>query len=805
MLPYDKTNKGIDDGILLKKVSITGNLCAGYGEVFINQIYENCSDEDIEGVYIFPIPVTAVISGFEAEIGGRTLKAIVEEKDKALQVYENARIRGGSIFSLEEFSPHFFKISIGKIISGETVKIKLSYIDELEYKDSTFKLTIPAISEPKIIRSKSRIEELRSNLVNRLGIKKGRDEDFEFKVNIIVESLSKVNFRCPYHKIKVEREGDTVAKITLEEDYYLMDKEFILFIKERETLEADGMIYEYKENDRQKGIVYIRMIPKLDPYEEEIKENYIFLIDISDTMKGEKLEQAKNALQLCIRNLSKGDTFDIIAMGVNLIDFSKDGMIEFDQDSLRKASKWIDNLDTEEDADIFGAIRYSLEKEGNKNTILLFTDDLVDDEENILAYVKENIGDNRIFTFGIDSSANNYFLNKLAHESCGKAEFIDIDERIEDIVLRQFNRIQNPQVHNIEIDWGELKVKNSYPRTIEYMYDREPFSIFANVLGEVGGQIVLKGNVDGKEYIQKVDIDNFNTEENANLLKKIWAKKRIKSLEINMRAERGTIRESMRKKIIELSKDNKLISSETTFILMELREEPVLGIQLRDIIPIKVKENTLNHEMSGDTGTGFLYRSFIYEDDVEISLSDNRYLDEKYPRKKLLRIIAKNQFADGAFVDYEDSSVEDKIETTAMVMLAFIIGKENIDIYTNQLNKAVSFICENYDEVEFDVRCDILKLSILVLNKIKKKKLLKDKYIPKVDNTIEKLCEKLHSREETRPVLKNLMSNSFNKNVASLFTLSEDKKYIKENITIIEERNSIFDMSKLAVLKGLKS
>lgn len=805
MLPYDKTNKGIDDGILLKKVSITGNLCAGYGEVFINQIYENCSDEDIEGVYIFPIPVTAVISGFETEIGGRTLKAIVEEKDKALQVYENARIRGGSIFSLEEFSPHFFKISIGKIISGETVKIKLSYIDELEYKDSTFKLTIPAISEPKIIRSKSRIEELRSNLVNRLGIKKGRDEDFEFKVNIIVESLSKVNFRCPYHKIKVEREGDTVAKITLEEDYYLMDKEFILFIKERETLEADGMIYEYKENDRQKGIVYIRMIPKLDPYEEEIKENYIFLIDISDTMKGEKLEQAKNALQLCIRNLSKGDTFDIIAMGVNLIDFSKDGMIEFDQDSLRKASKWIDNLDTEEDADIFGAIRYSLEKEGNKNTILLFTDDLVDDEENILAYVKENIGDNRIFTFGIDSSANNYFLNKLAHESCGKAEFIDIDERIEDIVLRQFNRIQNPQVHNIEIDWGELKVKNSYPRTIEYMYDREPFSIFANVLGEVGGQIVLKGNVDGKEYIQKVDIDNFNTEENANLLKKIWAKKRIKSLEINMRAERGTIRESMRKKIIELSKDNKLISSETTFILMELREEPVLGIQLRDIIPIKVKENTLNHEMSGDTGTGFLYRSFIYEDDVEISLSDNRYLDEKYPRKKLLRIIAKNQFADGAFVDYEDSSVEDKIETTAMVMLAFIIGKENIDIYTNQLNKAVSFICENYDEVEFDVRCDILKLSILVLNKIKKKKLLKDKYIPKVDNTIEKLCEKLHSREETRPVLKNLMSNSFNKNVASLFTLSEDKKYIKENITIIEERNSIFDMSKLAVLKGLKS
>lgn len=804
MLPYTKGNRRIDDGMVLKKVNITGNLCSGYGEIFINQIYQNCSDEDIEGVYIFPIPSTAVISGFEAEIGGRTLKAIVEEKEKALRIYENAKIRGDSIFSLEEFSPCFFKISIGKIISGETVKIKISYIDELDYKDNTFKLTIPAISGPKIIKNKSKIGELKSNLVSKLRIKKVKDEDFEFKVNIIVESLNRVDFRCPYHNIEVEREGDTVAKITLEEDYYLADKEFTLFIKERETLEADGMIYEYKENDEEKRIVYIRMIPNLDDYEEETRRNYIFLIDISDTMKGEKLEQAKNALQLCIRNLSKGDTFDVIAMGVNLRDFSRDGMVEFQEDSLKEASKWIDNLDTEEDADIFGAIKYSLEKEGD-NTILLFTDDLVDDEENILSYVKENVGNNKIFTFGIDSSTNNYFLNKLAHESCGKAEFIDIGDRIEDIVLRQFNRIQNPQVHDIEISWGELKVKNSYPRTIEYMYDREPFSIFADVLGEVGGQMILKGNVAQREYMQKIDVDNFNTEENANLLKKIWSKKRIKSLEINMRAERGTIRENMRKKIIEISKDNKLISSETTFILMELREEPVLGIQLRDIIPVKVAQNNSNYKIDEDVETGFLYRSFIYGDDAEINEGGNGYLDRKYSRERLLRIIAKNQFADGAFVDYEDSNIEDKIETTSMVILAFIIGRENIDIYTNQLNKAVSFICESYMQVEYNIRCDILKLSIIALNKIKKKKLLKYKYISQVDYTIEKLCEKLHTEEETRYILKNLMSNSFSRNVASLFKLSEDKKSIEESITIVEERNSIFDMSKLAVLKGLKS
>lgn len=805
MLSYVNRDSKIDEGILLKKVNINGNLCAGYGEILINQIYQNCSNESIEGVYVFPLPAAAIISGFEAEIGGRTLKAVVEEKDKALQIYENAKSRGDSTFSLEEFSPHFFRISIGKIIPGETVKIKLSYIEELDYKDNTFKLTIPAISQPKIMKNRSKIEELKDNLVSKLGIRRTKEEDFEFKVNIMVESFSKVDFRCPYHNIKVERDGDTVAKISLDENYYLIDRDFILFMRERETLEANGMIYEYKENDEEKGIVYMRMIPKLDPYEEDVTENYVFLIDISDTMKGEKLEQAKNALQLCIRNLSKGDTFDIIAMGEKLISFSQNGLIEFNADSLREASKWIDSLKTERDADIFGGIKYSFENEGSENTILLFTDDMVDDEEKILSYVNDNIGNNRIFTFGIDSCANNYFLNKLAHESYGKAEFIDIGQRIEDVVLRQFNRIQSPQVDSIDIDWGRLQVNSTYPRTIEYMYDREPFSIFANVTGEVEGQISLKGYVDGKEYLRRIDIDNFNTEENANLLRKIWVRKRMKSLEMNMKAQRGQEKEEMKRKLIELSKKSGLISPETTFILMELREEPVLGIQLKNIIPIKVNESTLGEKINESLESGFLYRSFTNDKEEEEYDCDNLYLDRKYTREKLIRIIAKNQFADGAFVDYEDSNLEDKIETTSMVMLAFIIGRENIDIYTNQLNKAAIFISDSYDQVDFNVRDNILKMSILALNNIKKKKILKDKYVLKVDHTIEKLCDSLYPKEDTKHILKDLMDNPFKRNVASLFKLSEDGKYIEEEITIVEETNSIFNMAKLAVLKALKN
>lgn len=790
------------DSLILKKVSINGNVCGQFAEISINQTYENCGKKDIDGFYIFPIPKTAIISGFEVEISGRTLRAVVEEKDKAFKIYKNARERKEKTLLLEEFKPHFFKVSIGKIIAGESVTIKLLYVDELEYRDNTFKLLIPAVFEGRKFQEGFKLGMLKDNIIEKMSRKKPK-LDFEFKANIIVESMCRLEFKSPSHNIKVEREGENIAKVNLEGIYESMDKDFVLFMREKNPEEADGMIYEYKKDGEDRGIIYLRIIPKLDFFEEDKSENYVFLIDISDTMKGEKLEQAKNALQLCIRNLTSRDKFDIIAMGVKLHHFNQDGMVEFNANTLRKASEWIDNLKDEEDADIFGAIKYSLENEGGHNTILIFTDDQVEEENEILDYVRENIGDNRIFTFGIDSVANNYFLNKLAHESFGKAEFINNGRRIENVVLKQFKRIKNPEVDDVTINWGNLKVKSTYPRTIDYMYDREPFCIFANVEGEVSGQIVISGNVDRKQYVKKVNLDNFNTEENANLLKKIWSRKRIKSIEFNMGVQRGEVREAMRKKVIQLSKENRIVSHETTFIFMELREEPVLGIELKNIIPTKINERNLASEIEElEELDEEKLKYKVNREKGKRNANNNIHLKKLYPMKKLLRIIARNQFADGSFVDYEDNNLEDKMETTAMVLLAFVMSDENIDIYSNQLNKSIEFIYENYSELDGQISDRLIKMLILVLSKGMEKETIKDKNIKNMGDLLNKLYDLKNERKGFSFELRYFDVSSFRKNAASLFSI-DDNNVITENITIINEKNSIFNLAKLAVLMAL--
>ncbi len=50
------------------------------------------------------------------------------------------------------------------------------------------------------------------------------------------------------------------------------------------------------------------------------------MIDISGSMAGEKLEQAKRALKISLRNLMEGDKFNIVAFESSYKCFSKEAV-----------------------------------------------------------------------------------------------------------------------------------------------------------------------------------------------------------------------------------------------------------------------------------------------------------------------------------------------------------------------------------------------------------------------------------------------------------------------------------------------
>ncbi|MEG0773368.1 VIT and VWA domain-containing protein [Clostridium sp.] len=671
--------KPSQNAIELKKVDIEGNVCGEFVEFTINHVYENKGKGDVEAVYNFPIPETAVLSGFEANIGGRTIKGKVEGKDEIEKILNNVVEQGNSNFLLEEFNENNFRISIAKILSGETINIKISYIEELIYDNNKLKLTIPKVVPPikAYSNSKKPLTAIKSN------------HNYKLNLNLLVESFEEIKITCPSHHIEVEGGENNVYKVTVADVEQKLNEDMLIYLEEKVLQETTGMVYEnYKDKN---GILYLRFIPDIQGITNKKYGDYIYLIDISESMKGDKFKAAKRALQLCLRNLTEFDTFNIVAMGDKLHYFSVERKVRFNEESLRNASTWIDNLQSEEDAVIFDGIKYAFENEaeGEENTILLFTDDIVDDEKEILDYVDEVCRESRIFPFGIDASVNTYFINKLARITYGKAEFINGKRRIEDSVLKQFNRIRGLQVTDIELDWGNMKVEKTYPRTIEYMYDEEPFSIFAKVEGQLEGVVTLRGKVGNRRIQRRISLTNLDLEVNANLIDKVWHKKRLESIENRIVYERGEVYNSMKNKIVELSTKVGIISTETSFILLEELYEPVLGIAMRKFLPIKVNDV---EEDDAEATPSFYYN----HSSNGVSFTEEILSLEK--REELLRILATQQLANGAFANSYEEEKYTKFISTIKGILAFTLGKEDINIYKNLLGKALGYIMENAQE-----------------------------------------------------------------------------------------------------------
>ncbi|MGH4121761.1 MAG: VIT domain-containing protein [Clostridium sp.] len=732
MVNYN-TNHGkeLKNNIILKEVNIRGNLCGEFAEYTIDHVYENKGTNDVEAIYTFPIPERAVISGFEAVLGGRTIKGLIQDKDEANKIYENFNQKDNNTFLMEEFSDSIFRIVIGKIIPNEVVKIKISYIEELSYENRNLKLVIPTIIAPINLSKDNTLDSSVLGIIH-------KDNNYKFTLRLLVESLTKLEFKCSSHKIKVEYEENNLYKVTLDGNNQRMDKDLEIVLEELEKLETTGMIYDYPRDD--KGILYLRFIPDIEIEQKSSGSNYIFLLDISQSMGGNKLIEGKNALQLCLRNLTLGDTFNVCAFGDKLHFFAIETKVDFNEENLSNASKWIEELKAEENAVVFDAIKYALlgKSEIEENVIFLFTDDLVENEKEILNFVEENIKESRIFPFGIDTSVNSYFINKLARISYGAAEVIYPGERIEDVVLKQFNRIKNPQVTDIEIDWGKMKVETTFPRTIKYMYDKEPFSVFAKVNGEVGGVVILKGKV-GKNRIQRIImLNDLELEENVNLIEKIWYKKRIQSLQHRVKYERGELQEAMNNKIIEISKKVGIICRETSFILYEEMEDPILGIRIREILPVKT---TKKIELAFESLDGESESTAFYYKDLSILKEDyDKYAG--YQRNELLKVLASNQFASGAFGINVEHSIENNIKYTTKAMLAFVLGNEDIKMYTNQLNKSLEFLNRALKNTDLDLNKDDYQNLLLVFKLSIKKDIVLSFYKENIDKEIQKIEEK---------------------------------------------------------------
>ena len=557
--------------LALKKVKITGKVIGKFGTFEIEQMYKNNTKEVLEVGYTFPIVETATVVGFEIKVGDKILKGKCKEKGEAKREYQQNIVKGNSAYMMEQETGNIFKISVGKIDKDEEVTVKIQYIDKFEIIDNQIEILIPTLVTPRY----------KSNVTNKLIYGK-TNYTVDFTINID-KTLNVENINCPSHKINI------IDEKNIKVENYDLSKDFKLDIKLKNELSSKAIISKTRDG---KDMLYLSFMPEIDDVYEDSEKEYLFLIDISGSMMGVKLEETKRAVIECLKQLDEGDKLNIIAFDHEFEVMSAHA-IEYNEKNMQEAERYINSLHAAGGTEILNPIKFAL-YENTEKVILLFTDGQVGNEKQIIDFAKEHGKNSRIFPFGIDSNVNSYFIKQMAKAGNGKAELIQPNEKIDDKIMRTFARIQTPMVEDIQVDYGQNKLVDEIKEE-NSLFNYEFFNVFAKI-EEIKDDIKLKGKILGKEYTWKIAKEKItNTDVDLEVL---FAKQEIERLEDYIKNTYDYEKiENYKKMIIDIAVKYNINSEYTSFITVYERENKLLDVP-------QYQETTLSNKFMFDAFEG---------------------------------------------------------------------------------------------------------------------------------------------------------------------------------------------------------
>ena len=531
--------------------------------VSVEQVFRNDGAQTVEGVYVFPLPKDAAVSDFQMTVNGQTLEGKLLDKEDARRLYEQIVRQRRDPALLEYIDRGVFQANVFPIPPGESRTLDFTYTQVLEQKDGLYRFNYP----------------LRTRQYSALPPE---------QVSVSVELRNQSGLRTIYSPelpIRVDRTEDDSALVTFEQSDTQPAADFDLYFGTDDS--AIGLnLLSYKPAGED-GYFALLAAPSLDvPGDEVVARDVVLVVDVSGSMKGEKMEQARAAARYVVDALNPQDRFDIIAFSSATDAWS--GKLQDTATEHREAAQtWIDRLRAGGSTDINRALLEGLAeldaaKESAKGAgatrpalVVFLTDGQPTvgetDAERIVANAENNTpaGQSvRLFPFGIGYDVNTDLLDTLGSQLGGRSSYVQPDERIDEAVGSFYAQISTPVLDNIALDFGNTAgVKQIFPYPLPDLFAGEQLVAVGRYAEGGKVDVELKGDVNGKERLYVYEGRDLVNSGGEPFVAKLWATRRIGELLSQIRrigAEQELIDE-----IVDLSLRYGIVTPYTSYLVLE--------------------------------------------------------------------------------------------------------------------------------------------------------------------------------------------------------------------------------------------
>ncbi|KAJ7160735.1 von Willebrand factor type A domain-containing protein [Mycena filopes] len=456
----------------LLNVRVAASIKELAAEVKITQTFGNDNASlPIEAVYAFPIPARASVYAFAMiKQDGSRVVGRVQEKMEAKETYETAISEGKTAALMEQTTADVFQLAVGNIQPKEQVKIELTYATVLSEDEEN--------------------DSIRFHLPIHVGARYGQaptsdvasQQSYTFwattspflDISISVEAVAPIQkIGCPSHAVSTELGPDPAipnaaelpfsnyARVSLSSESAL-DKDFVLTVKSA-GLDAPRCIAELHPIHDSVALA-LTLVPRFK-LPALTRQEYIFLVDRSGSMEGNRITAARKGLVMILRSLPSKETFfQIASFGSGCTQLWADGSRPYNQLTLESATQHVDGMEANfGGTEIRQALHACIEtrKTDRPTTIFLLTDGEAWDLDGVLNEVKGAVAKAplqaylRISVLGIGNSVSTAMCEGIARVGNGTCMLVGEQETsFTGKIARMLKAARTPMISDISVDWG---------------------------------------------------------------------------------------------------------------------------------------------------------------------------------------------------------------------------------------------------------------------------------------------------------------------------------------------------------------
>lgn len=573
----------------------------------VDQVFTNTSEEPIEAVYVFPLPQNAAVHDMKMVINDRLIQGAVKEKEEARHAYETAKDRGKRASLTEQQRPNIFTSSVANIMPGDTVIVRLTYVETLHYEDGTFTLRFPMVVAPRyvpghhstgysgkgwaydtdIVPDASRI----TPPIVPPGMRSGSMLSLRVNVNA---GLPIASIQSSSHDVTIVQVDRSAYRVQLKQKRTIPNKDFILEYRIQSRDESEAALFAAQQgNDHY--FMLMAMPPVNVKKDRSLKKEVVFVLDVSGSMEGTSIVQAKGGLINALRQLAPGDYFNIIAFN-NAYDVFAPSSVRASSVNVMNGTNYVTGLEADGGTEAGPALQHALTLPRQPDAIkmiIFLTDGSVGNDRQLIALVNRNIGKSRLFSIGIGSAPNGHLLEQVSRSGRGTFTYISNLNEVQKKVDELFAKIENPVLMDLHLDIAQSA--EVFPDPVPDLFAGQPLLVFGKINSMLPATARLSGKALDRSFTLDVPLDpRAATKEPA--IPTLWARSKVADLMDEYRMGN----EDVKRDVIDLAIRHTLMTEFTSFVAVEQKIVNPRGRARLEAIPVELPEGWVYEKVRED-------------------------------------------------------------------------------------------------------------------------------------------------------------------------------------------------------------